>query len=467
MSNDYSLADEGFWFLAAFILGIFVAPFGWIICPIVAMVGIIFCALFSAQKKIWWRIAAGVLASFCAGVLLYRFYVALDAESLRLPIGKEISFLALVVSDPSESAKYEIFTADPWHSHALTVLAPPTSGFRYGDLLEINGFLGSPDGQGKNPFVIPLKITIIGHHHGSRLLEALSNFKRSILKRFVSFLPQDQAALLGGVTIGGSSGMSVELKNEMEASGTSYVLSMYGFKIAAIIALASSIFAYVLPRRVSLLIGLCIIALFVLMAGLIASAVRAGIMAAIALISQGIGRPFNKRNALMFTASIMLCFNPFLLAGDIGFQLSFLSVIGILCLTNPIKRYWRYKSPGFLLWRDGVTTTIAVLAPMVPFITAPDGKFTVSAILSNTLMFLATLYTFFLGISLAAASFISSPASFMIAEAGSIILKYQLLVVKFFSIVAISFPISFHEPVVVIIYYAAIVIFIISQHEDF
>ena len=130
---------------------------------------------------------------------------------MRLALNKEVSFTAIVSDEPTESARYEIFTVDPWHSHALMVLAPPMSGFAYGDLLQVRGILGMPDQTGGDPFIVDPHISIIAHNRGFWLRQALIDFKLLVLKKIGMFLPQDQGAFLGGVTLGGSDGMS-ELK---------------------------------------------------------------------------------------------------------------------------------------------------------------------------------------------------------------------------------------------------------------
>lgn len=409
-----------------------------------------------------------VVAALCVGALYYHFYLEWDAASMHLPFGKETSFSATVSSEPTESGKYETFYASPWHSHEVMILAPPDSGYTYGDLIEVRGIIGKPDSPGEDPFVASPRITLIAHDRGFWLPEWLINFKLGVIHAFGNFLPQDQAALLDGITLGGATSMSVVLRNEMALSGTSYVLSMYGYKIAAISTLTGIILKHLFSRRITFVICLTLIAFFVLMTGIVASAVRAGIMAVMALTAKEIGRPFHMRNALAFTAAIMLAFNPMLLMGDIGFQLSFLSIMGIAYLSDPIKRLWRYADPGFLSWREGMATTLAVLAPMVPLIANADGSFPVTAIPSNVGMFLATPYTVLFGFILMVASVVSSSAAFFVARIGEVILQYQIIVIKIFSVVVISLPISFHIPIVLLLYYAGLgmVMFYYDDEEN-
>ena len=453
----------------AFIAGILVASMRWNIVFVIvtiAAVAAAFVAIHFLKNIFLWREIGIFVTALCVGAFYYHLYLGWDAAAMRLPFEKEISFPAVVSSEPTESAKYEIFTADPWRSHKLMILAAPESGFHYGDLIKVRGFIGEPDTAGENPFVASPHITLIAEHRGFWLRELLIDFKLAIIKKFGVFLSQDQAALLGGVTLGGAAGMSAELKSDMAASGTSYVLSMYGYKITAITALAAIALKNFFSRRITFFICLALIALFVLMSGVVASVVRAGIMAALALTAKEIGRPFDMRNALAFTAAIMLALNPFLLTGDIGFQLSFLSIMGIAYLTDPIKRWWRYQDPGFLNWKEGTATTLAVLAPMVPLVANADGSFPLTAIPSNVLMFLATPFTVLFGFILAVLGAVSSSAAFCAAKIGAIILQYQIFVIKLFSAVVIPLPVPFSIPAVVAVYYAGLAIFIFYYDDE-
>ena len=146
-------------------------------------------------------------------------------------------------------------------------------------------------------------ITVIAKNRGFWLREQLIDFKAALFQKLDELLPQDEAGLLGGVTFGGANGISAELKNEMKLSGTSYILSMYGYKIAAVVAIASALLKTFFSRRAVLVFCLALILLFVVMAGLEASAVRAGIMVSLALIARQLGRRYSMRNALMLTAA--------------------------------------------------------------------------------------------------------------------------------------------------------------------
>ena len=85
--------------------------------------------------------------------------------------------------------------------------------------------------------------------------------------------------------------------------------------------------------------SIILIALFIIMTGLQPSAIRAGIMAGLFLLGQYLGRLSVSSRAIVFAAALMLVQNPLLLRLDVGFQLSFLAMMGIIYL-SPFLREW-------------------------------------------------------------------------------------------------------------------------------
>jgi len=69
------------------------------------------------------------------------------------------------------------------------------------------------------------------------------------------------------------------------------------------------------------------------------SSVRAGIMGGTYLLSQKIGRQNMGSRIIVIACSLMLVINPLLLFYDVGFQLSFLAVLGLIYLEPVIKKF--------------------------------------------------------------------------------------------------------------------------------
>jgi competence protein ComEC len=118
-----------------------------------------------------------------------------------------------------------------------------------------------------------------------------------------------------------------------------------------------------LKRRFPLLVlG---IALFTIFVGASASVVRAAVMGVLGLCAMQTNRKADIRLLVLWTAFFMLLFNPKQLWFDAGFQLSFLAVIGLAELSNPISKLTKWL-PETLGIRESMTATLAAQAATLP-----------------------------------------------------------------------------------------------------
>ena len=299
------------------------------------------------------------------------------------------------------------------------------------------------------------------------------DFKEAFLQKFNDVLPSDEAALVGGMTLGGTAGMSNELKSQMSISGTSYLATMYGYKISILVFGSVGLLAGFIARRKRFVIALGLLLLFVVMAGGEATVIRAAIMGCIALIAREFGRAANFRNALTLTAAGMVFVDPTIVA-QAAFQLSFLSLVGIVCLGSPLKHFlgWgskydeRSHGDDFLGWREMVIMPISSLAPIVPIILVTFGQFSLMAFISNILVMPAILPVMLGGCAVAVTGFASHYLSFVIAKFLEIFIWYELGIIRLFSVIVVPLPQIFTSTWVLILYYAALLWFAYHYGND-
>jgi len=513
MAYEIFIGDAGFCAACGFLAGILVANLGWNLLAVVAwmVIGTLAVVVMStfvtseaigmletikavektntlikSAPKLAAVFAAICLAVFFSGAFYYRFDLARRAAETKLPTGKSATFSAIVSDEPAASAKYLFFTADLERPYAgtMTIFAPLGSYVRYGDELKIAAVIEPPETPGDTPAAFPQKIKFIAAHRGFWLREELIDFKAAVLAKFNEALPGgdggsiggigvsvsagDEAALLGGETLGGTDGMSAPLKNEMSASGTSYITAMYGYKIFVIVAFIEAALANLVARRVRFVAALAVVVLFVLMAGGGASVIRGAIMGVLALIAKHTGRIFNMRNALAFTAVAMALWDPTILTQAV-FLLSFLSVIGIVYLVRPIEKMFGWGSGALeagnttdgvniLDWREAIVVATASLLPIVPVIAIAFGDFSLSAFPSNALIALPLSAVTFFGFILALVGFLPAAGwlAFFVAKFASVILLYQIAVIKIFAVVIVPMPSAFETPLMIAAYYVAL-----------
>ena len=156
-------------------------------------------------------------------------------------------------------------------------------------------------------------------------------------------------------------------------SGTSHLLALSGLHIT-VVFLFISLLLYYLPllsrgHIISAIVSIILIWLFALMSGLGVSVVRAATMFTLLRVSWLASAHYDSINSLLSAAVIILIFDCAALY-DVGFQLSFISVLGIMLWSKPIYRL--VHSPSRIInWLAsslimGVVATVAT-APLVSY----------------------------------------------------------------------------------------------------
>ena len=153
-------------------------------------------------------------------------------------------------------------------------------------------------------------------------------------------LEKESVSLLAAITLGDKSFLKEETRNQFAAAGVSHVLALSGLHLGIIYAILHFLF-YRRSRRRSLCVEIFTILFlwaFVFITGMSVSITRSALMLSIMSVSVIAGSRGNSLNNLAFAAIIMLFFNPLVLF-DVGFQLSFASILFILLLNPFFQKY--------------------------------------------------------------------------------------------------------------------------------
>ena len=473
MLREIFLADVVFAVAIGFLTGTLAAGLGcspfivaFIVVILLGLASIIMRPIFHSRIRLVFAFAFPV--GLLVGSLYYYLVAGLHAGALtRMPLGKSTMLSAVITDEPSEVKKYLMMPAslETPFSGAITIFASQGSDIRYGDVIKFEAVLEPPRTVGDTPAAFPKKISVVATGRGALWREAAIAFSEEIAKKFLAFLPGDAAALLFGETIGGTREMNIDLKTNLAASGTSYVVSMYGYKISLIIFSLEALLAEILERRIRFAVIIAAVFIFVLVVGGSLSAVRAAIMVVFTMIGKLLGRTSEPHNALALTAVGMALFDP-TLPSQAAFELTILSVAGMAYLATPLKNFFRWGAygAGFLGWREAVIVAIASLLPIIPIAAVVFGDFSLVSFPSNILIAIAIPPAALFGIALASAGsipFFAGYVGFFIAKLAFILLSYQLFVINIFAAIAPCFllPPQLNSMVVFAGYYIALLWF--------
>jgi len=160
-----------------------------------------------------------------------------------------------------------------------------------------------------------------------------ARLQRSILSSF----PGEPGQLLAGLLLGAKQSLSNDLTAALRATGTSHLVAISGANVVIILGIVLQILpTYSLRSRTlySVLIGLIIC----LLTGASASVVRGALTVGIASILQLLGRHPNRGGLFILPAFLMSVGNPLLPSSDVGFQLSFAAIGGVLFVQPYLAR---------------------------------------------------------------------------------------------------------------------------------
>ncbi|MBO3664139.1 ComEC/Rec2 family competence protein [Microbacterium stercoris] len=161
---------------------------------------------------------------------------------------------------------------------------------------------------------------------------------RDALVARAALLPQPGAMLLPGLAVGDTRTVSEELDAAMKASSLSHLTAVSGANCALVVGLAFGAASLLgATRAVRITVGLAALGGFILLVTPEPSVIRAGAMAAIALLALALGRTGAGVAVLSLATTVLLIADPWL-ATSYGFVLSVVATGSLLLLAAPLAR---------------------------------------------------------------------------------------------------------------------------------
>jgi len=176
---------------------------------------------------------------------------------------------------------------------------------------------------------------------------------------------EDDLAVTSALLLGYDDEISRDLLGAYSRTGTLHVLSVSGLHVGILFMILNFLLCF--PNKkywviVKTFIVFICIWFYAALTGLSPSVVRSATMFSFILIGTAINKKGNIYNTLLASAFLILLFDPFLLI-DVGFQLSYLAVGGIVFF-YPYVSNWFVSKHKFvnLIWR---TTAVSISAQII------------------------------------------------------------------------------------------------------
>lgn len=164
--------------------------------------------------------------------------------------------------------------------------------------------------------------------------------RQNILDRMKSCgMDEESFSIASAMTLGNKSALSPALRDEYSISGVSHILALSGVHLSIIYMILIRLFGKKIFGR---LMTLLLIWGYVVFTGMPISVVRAACMLTLVHVLDMSGINQKRLNILGATAFIMIMFNPQCL-WDVGFQMSFMAVLSIIVLMEPLREIMPYE----------------------------------------------------------------------------------------------------------------------------
>jgi len=219
-----------------------------------------------------------------------------------------------------------------------------------------------------------------------------------------------------------------------------------------------------LSRKRIFYTSLALVVLFVIMTGASPSIVRASIMTMLIFAAPLLGRKAKPINILIFTAAIMILFNPLILRYDLGFILSFGSLLGLIYLAPILsqaikeKKYIK-KIPENL--KSAFSETISAQLFVLPIILHNFSRVSLIAPITNLLILPIIPLTMLLGFIAALFGIIWLPLGVFLAFPAYVFLYYLVWIIENFSKIPLSsIEIKSGNPILIIFLYLLIALLV-------
>ena len=274
--------------------------------------------------------------------------------------------------------------------------------YNYGDVLTLRASLGEiskPLNEGEANYNISNKadgkfFELTGEYDKSEFVCSKINYfnirdlamivRKYGINAIDKYFSGDDASLLKGILLSKKT-FTDEHYTRLADSGMMHVTVASGLHAGCVFALMTWLcFALRIKKKWTYLIAGLSLWIFAFLQAMTPSIVRAVIMLCFYMFSQLVSRDYDKEHILYITAFIMLFANPYIIF-DLGFILSFASVLGIALFSDIINEYL-LRIIKIKKLSSAISVTLSVQILLLPILAYYFNTISVYSLLANLLI---------------------------------------------------------------------------------
>ena len=221
-------------------------------------------------------------------------------------------------------------------------------------------------------FVSDAQWSLMPYREANDLFELSYRLRLFLIKTLQRYIPDDtNAAVAASLLLGYRDAMDFDLENAYAAAGVVHLLAVSGMHVGLIFVLFNAMlmmrwFSFV-PQTLRKVLLVLLVWGFAMLTGFSGSVVRASAMITAYIIGMGNNRYTSPLNMLFASTFVLLAWQP-RLAFDVGFELSFSAVLGIMLFQRPVHALIGMQNPLLDALMRLISVSIAAQISTLPLI---------------------------------------------------------------------------------------------------
>src|ERR1700761_4052590 len=251
-------------------------------------------------------------------------------------------------------------------------------------------------------FLYPKQYVVLATNAGNPVVAYSLRLRQRFIEKFKRNMHDTAAvAVASTLILGYKADLSDDVMQAYSKTGTIHVLSVSGAHVAIIYILLGWALGFLERYKYGKLIKAVLIITLIwyysLLSGFSPAVCRAAVMISMIIIGKTYSRYINTLNVLAISAFALLLYNPLFIA-DVGFQLSYLAVCGLVIFQPIVYKWFAFKNN----WADKLwalcSVSIAAQVITFPLSAFYFHQFPVYFLFSNLFIIIPTAVIMYAGI---------------------------------------------------------------------
>ena len=269
-------------------------------------------------------------------------------------------------------------------------------------------------------FIDTTQVQVLSSGNGNALVAAAIKQRQYFARLLQQYLTQpNQLAIAQALLLGSKSAIDNRIKETYAASGAMHVLAVSGLHVGIIYVVILLLLKLVpLPYRKPWLVAALSIPLlwgYAFITGLSPSVLRAVTLFSIIALGNAFHRRAPMINSLAVSAMVLLLYNPYLLM-QVGFQLSYVAVLGIIFIYPKLRSLWMPTHRLTIFFWDVTAISLAAQIATFPLSMLYFHRFPPYFLVSNLVVIPVATLIVWLGVVFFASSFLYMPLAGWVAK---------------------------------------------------